>query len=109
MNIAQFAIENRVLTLVLTFVMLGGGLASYQGMSRLEDPEFTIKDALVITPYPGASAIEVEEEVTDTIEIAVQALGQLDELESKSDRGLSSITVSIRNARPLDVRSCTKS
>jgi multidrug efflux pump subunit AcrB len=96
MNIAEFAIENRVLTLVLTFVMLGGGLVSYQGMSRLEDPEFTIKDALVITPYPGASAIEVEEEVTDTIEIAIQALGQLDELESKSDRGLSSITVSIK-------------
>jgi multidrug efflux pump subunit AcrB len=96
MNIAQFAIENRVVTLVLTFVMLGGGLVSYQGMSRLEDPEFTIKDALVITPYPGASATEVEEEVTDTIETAVQALAQLDELESKSDRGLSSITVSIK-------------
>jgi multidrug efflux pump subunit AcrB len=96
MNIAEFAIENRVLTLALTFVMLGGGLVSYQGLSRLEDPEFTIKDALVITPYPGASAMEVEEEVTDEIEIAVQALGQLDELESKSDRGLSSVTVSIK-------------
>jgi multidrug efflux pump subunit AcrB len=96
MNIAEFAIENRVLTLVLTFVMLGGGLVSYQGMSRLEDPEFTIKDALVITPYPGASATEVEEEVTDEIELAAQALGQLDELESKSDRGLSTVTVSIK-------------
>ena len=96
MNLAEFAIRNRTVTLVLTFVLLGGGLASYQGMSRLEDPEFTIKDALVITPYPGASAAEVEEEVSDELELAVQQLGQLDEVESKSDRGLSTLTVSIK-------------
>ena len=58
MNLAELAIRNRTVTLVLTFVLLGGGLASYQSMSRLEDPEFTIKDALVITPYPGASAAD---------------------------------------------------
>jgi multidrug efflux pump subunit AcrB len=96
MNIAQLAIRNRTVTLVLTFVLLGGGLASYQGMSRLEDPEFTIKDALVITPYPGASAAEVEEEVSDALELAVQQLGQLEEVESKSNRGLSTLTVSIK-------------
>ena len=97
MNLAEVAIKNRVVTLVLTAVMLLGGLSSYQGMSRLEDPEFTIKDALVVTPYSGASAAEVEEEVTDRIEIAVQALGQLDEIESKSDRGVSNLTVTIKN------------
>jgi multidrug efflux pump subunit AcrB len=53
---------------------------------------------LVITPYPGASAAEVEEEVTDEMEMAVQQLGQLDEIESKSDRGLSTLTVSIKNS-----------
>ena len=67
--------------------ILGGGLLAFQRMSRLEDPEFTIKDALVFTPYPGATAYEVEEEVTDEIEKAVQQLGQLDEMESWSDRG----------------------
>jgi len=65
MNIAQFFIERRVITLVLTVVMLGAGMSSYQGLSRLEDPEFTIKDALVITSYPGASAAEVEKEVSE--------------------------------------------
>ena len=79
-------------------VLLIGGLQAYQQMSRLEDPEFTIKDALVITPYPGASAAEVEEEVTDELEMAVQKLGQLDKIESKSDRGLSTLTVSIKNS-----------
>ncbi len=97
MNIAHFWLENRVITLVLTTVMLGGGLSAFQGMSRLEDPEFTIKDALVLTPYPGASAAEVEEEVTDEIEEAAQKLGQLKELESRSERGLSTVTVTMKD------------
>ena len=97
MNIAESSIDKKVVTLVLTIVMLVGGLLAFENMSRLEDPEFTIKDALVITPYPGATAAEVEEEVTDTIELAVQQLGQLDEIESKSDRGLSTLTVTIKN------------
>ena len=97
MNIAEFSINNKITTLTLAMVLLIGGLQAYQQMSRLEDPEFTIKDALVITPYPGASAAEVEEEVTDALEMAVQKLGQLDEIESKSDRGLSTLTVTIKN------------
>ena len=97
MNIAQFFIERRVITLVLTVVMLGAGMSSYQGLSRLEDPEFTIKDALVITQYPGASAAEVEEEVSDRLETAVQKMGQLKRVVSKSDRGLSTLTVTIKD------------
>jgi multidrug efflux pump subunit AcrB len=76
--------------------MLVGGLQTFQSLPRLEDPEFTIKDALVITPYPGASATEVEAEVTDELETAVQQMGQLDEVKSKSERGLSTLTVSIK-------------
>jgi multidrug efflux pump subunit AcrB len=97
MDIARFWIDNRVVTLVLTFVVLGGGITAFQGMSRLEDPEFTIKDALVVTPYPGASAYEVEEEVSDLIEESAQKLGQLKELESRSIRGLSTVTVTIQD------------
>ena len=74
MNIAQFFIERRIITLTLTIVMLGAGILAYQGLSRLEDPEFTIKEALIVTPYPGATAAEVEEEVTDRLEKAVQKL-----------------------------------
>ena len=97
MNIAQFFIERRVITLVLTVVMLGAGMMAYQSLSRLEDPEFTIKDALVITQYPGASAAEVEEEVSDRLEKAVQKMGQLKRVVSKSDRGLSTLTVTIKD------------
>jgi multidrug efflux pump subunit AcrB len=98
MKITEFCLENRVTTLFLTAVAIFGGLVSYSGMGRLEDPEFTIKDALVITPYPGASAAEVEEEVTDEIEIAAQQLGQLDEVKSRSARGVSTVTVTIQDS-----------
>lgn len=97
MDIAGWCIRNRTVTLVLTVVALGAGILSYQRLSRLEDPEFTIKDALVITPYPGASAAEVEQEVTDEIELAVQQLGQVREIKSKSDRGASTVTVTIKD------------
>jgi len=97
MNIAKFSIERRVTTLVLTLVMLGVGVLGYDSLSRLEDPEFTIKEALIITSYPGASAAEVEEEVTDRLEKAAQQMGQLKFIESKSDRGLSTITVTIKD------------
>ena len=65
MNIAKFSIERKTVTMVLTAALVLGGAIGYQNMSRLEDPEFTIKDALVITPYAGATAREVEEEVSD--------------------------------------------
>ncbi|EKE72161.1 efflux RND transporter permease subunit [Gallaecimonas xiamenensis] len=102
MNIATWSINNRVVTLVLTLVMLVAGLLVYNKMSRLEDPEFTIKDALVITPYGGASAQEVEQEVTEKLEKAVQQLGELHRVTSKSERGLSTLTVTIKDSYGKD-------
>ena len=102
MDIAGIAIRNKIVTLVLTVVMLAAGISSYQSMSRLEDPEFTIKDALVITPYRGATATEVEQEVTDEIETAVQQLGQLERVTSKSDPGLSTVTVTVKDKYDRD-------
>ena len=97
MNLAEFSIRNRTTVLVLTAVLLFGGALSFNRLSWLEDPEFTIKEALVFTPYPGATAEEVEEEVSDLIEQAAQKLGQVKEVESKSDRGLSTVTVRIKD------------
>ena len=97
MSLADFALRNRTTTLVLTAVLIIGGASAFTNLARLEDPEFTIKEALVITPYPGASPTEVEEEVSDRIERAVQQLGQVREVESKNDRGLSTVTVRIKD------------
>lgn len=97
MNIAEYAIQKKVITLVCTVLVLLGGTVAYFQLSRLEDPEFTIKDALVVTAYPGASAQEVSEEISDKIEKAVQQLGQLKRVESYSARGLSIVTVRIKD------------
>jgi multidrug efflux pump subunit AcrB len=97
MKITEFCLENRTTTIFLTVVAIVGGMIAFNNMGRLEDPEFTIKDALVITPYPGASPEVVELEVSDEIEMAVQELGQLDEVESRSTRGLSTVTVTMKD------------
>jgi multidrug efflux pump subunit AcrB len=78
-------------------LFLAVGLTSYQQLSRLEDPEFTIKQAVIITPYPGASAGEVEQEVTNVLEKAVQEMGQVLRVESRSSRGLSVIDVFMKD------------
>jgi multidrug efflux pump subunit AcrB len=96
-NLAAWALRNRTTTLVLTAVMLIGGVQAYGGLSRLEDPEFTIKDAIVITPYPGATAAEVEQEVSDRVEKAIQQLGQLDWIESTSYWGASHVKAHIKD------------
>jgi multidrug efflux pump subunit AcrB len=87
---------NRVVFVLMALVVIGGFMA-YQRLGRLEDPEFTIKEALIVTPYPGASAEEVAKEVTNPIERAVQRLGQLDRVESESSRGLSIVTARIQD------------
>jgi len=97
MNIAEFAIKKSVITWTLTILLLVVGVQSFRSLPRLEDPEFTIKDALIITPYPGASAAEVEEEVSDVIERAAQQLGQLKRVQSTSTRGMSIVKATIRD------------
>jgi len=97
MNLAEFALRKSVITWVLTALMVVIGWQAFNGLSRLEDPEFTIKDAVVVTPYPGASAAEVEEEVSNTLEKAIQQMGELDRIESTSTRGLSTIKVTIKD------------
>jgi multidrug efflux pump subunit AcrB len=97
MNIAEWSIRNSVITWVLTVLMAVVGVTAFDNLSLLEDPEFTIKEAIILTPYPGASAAEVEEEVTNVIEQAIQELGQLDYVESRSSRGLSQVKAVIKS------------
>jgi multidrug efflux pump subunit AcrB len=98
MNPAEASIRNKTVTLVFTILMVVLGVWSYTNLSRLEDPEFTIKDALIVTTYPGASSREVADEVTDVIERAVQQMGQLDFVTSRSERGRSTVTARIKDS-----------
>ena len=96
MNLGELSVRNdRVLYFCMLLVLLGG-LVAFRQLGRLEDPEFTIKEALIVTPYPGASAEEVAQEVTNPIESACQELGQLERVESESSRGMSVVTAVVR-------------
>jgi multidrug efflux pump subunit AcrB len=97
MNLGEFSVRNKSVIFVSMFFVLLGGFVAYQRLGRLEDPEFTIKEALIITPYPGASPEEVAKEVTNPIESACQQLGQLKRVESESTRGRSVVTAVIQD------------
>ncbi len=97
MNPGVFSVQHNRVVLVAMAMAVVGGIVAYMNLGRLEDPEFTIKQALIITSYPGASAAEVAQEVTNPIEIACQQLGQLDHIESESTRGQSLVSVRIKD------------
>ncbi len=96
-NPASLALQKRTVFFVATLLLIGLGMFSYQHLGRLEDPSFTIKTALVVTPYPGASPAEVEEEVTDRIEEAIQSMGQVKEIHSISEESSSLVYVDIKD------------
>lgn len=95
MSLAKFAIDNNKITYFATLLCFLGGIAAFFSLGQLEDPEFTIKTAVIATAYPGASAEEVELEVTDRIELAIQEMPEIDYLKSFSRPGYSQITVNI--------------
>ncbi|CCE24095.1 efflux RND transporter permease subunit [Methylotuvimicrobium alcaliphilum] len=96
-DIARAAIERPVNTWLIILTCLIGGLWGLSTVGRLEDPAFTIKQALVITPYPGATAEEVELEVTEPLESAIQQLPQIKHITSRSKPGISEIEVEIKD------------
>ncbi|WP_420546691.1 efflux RND transporter permease subunit [Curvivirga sp.] len=96
MGLTEFAIRKKAVSWMVTLLIIGGGILSFLSLGRLEDPEFTIKEAVIVTEYPGASALEVEEEVTLPIEEAIQLLPYVDNIRSISAAGLSQVTVEMK-------------
>ncbi|MEQ3643603.1 MAG: efflux RND transporter permease subunit [Paracoccus sp. (in: a-proteobacteria)] len=95
MNLARKAIDAPLLTWLLILGCLLGGLWGYATVGRLEDPSFTIKQAVVITSYPGASAEQVAREVSEPLESAIQQMASLDTVTSSNKPGSSRIDVEI--------------
>ncbi len=96
MNIAAWCIENNRTSLVILFLLVFLGMSTYLHIPRLEDPEFTVRTALVITPFPGASPQRVEELVTDKLEEHIREISEVDHITSQSMSGLSIIEVNIQ-------------
>jgi len=96
MNIAEYTIKNKVLSVIVILLTVFGGWSAYQNMPRFEDPEFTIRIAQIFTQYPGASPLEVAEEVTEPLERAIQQMQEVDVIESVSSAGVSELKVEIK-------------
>lgn len=96
MGLAEFSIKNRLICFIVIALTLAGGYYSYENIARFEDPEFTIRTAQIVTEYPGATPQEVADEVTETLESAVQQMQEVEEIRSVSSAGRSEISVDIR-------------
>ncbi len=95
MNITEYALNNRALIKFFIAVLVVGGMFAFVSMSKLEDPELKVKQAMVVTVYPGASAHKVELEVTDVLEKSIRSMGEVDNIQSKSMADVSQITVEL--------------
>lgn len=96
MNIAEYSIKNKVISWLFLIILAVGGVSSFNQLGRLEDPAFTIKDAMVIATYPGATSQEVEEELTYPLEKEIRKLPYIDKITSTSSNGMSQIMVSMK-------------
>ncbi|MGY2463886.1 efflux RND transporter permease subunit [Vreelandella sulfidaeris] len=93
----DYFLRHRAASYLMTVVLLAGGALSFLGMGQLEFPEFTIRNALITTQYPGATPEEVEQEVTSTLEESIQEMSSIKRISSVSSDGLSQITVELES------------
>ena len=99
-NLSEWVLTHRTVTGFLMVLVLLGGVFSYFQLRQREDPEFTFRVMVVKTMYPGATALEVEQQVTDRLEKKIQELPNLDFLRSYSKPGESVIFVTPREDTP---------
>jgi len=98
MNIGEYSVRNKVVSWLLVVIFIGGGIAGFESIGKLEDPAFTIKNAKVITPYPGATAQQVQDEVTYHLEEAIQLMGQVKDIKMTVSRpGMSDILIEFKD------------
>lgn len=94
----KYAINNRFVIGFCIFLIVCAGAWSYATLGRLEDPEFTVKTAVVVTLCPGSSTSEIEERVTNVVERAAQQIKGLDHIRSISKPGISFVFVDLKES-----------
>lgn len=101
-DLGRWGLANAKLVYFIIAILALGGLYALYDMSKLEDPEIRVKQALVVVAYPGASAHEVELKVTDPLEKSIRTMDGVDDIESRSMNDLAMITVSLKTTVPQD-------
>jgi multidrug efflux pump subunit AcrB len=103
MKLTEPAFNNKALLYFLLFAIVVSGIWAFAKMSKLEDPEIKVKQAMIITKYPGASAHEVELEVTDILEKEIESMGDIEQVTSRSLANFSELTIRLNAATPDEV------
>ncbi|MDF2572631.1 MAG: acriflavin resistance protein, partial [Sporomusa sp.] len=104
-NLTKWSLEHKQFIYFFIILFFLAGIFSYNKLGRMEDPDFTIKQMVVTVAWPGATARQIEEQVTDKIEKKLQDLPGLDFLKSYSTPGYSVIYVNLKDTVPkADVR-----
>jgi multidrug efflux pump len=96
-NLSEWALKNQVLVLYIMLMVTITGFLAYTKLGQSEDPPFTFKVMLVRTTWPGASAIEVEQQITDKLEKKIQEVPNIDYSSSYSRPGESMIFIVIKD------------
>src|SRR5215831_798227 len=99
-NLSEWAITHQPLVLFMILLLGAAGAYSYFNLGRAEDPSFTIKTMIVNVAWPGATAVEMQTQVTDKIEKKLQDLPYLDRVQSYSQPGISFIQVFLTDRTP---------
>ena len=94
----EYFFRQKVISWMVAIILGVGGIVTFLGLGQLEFPEFTIRNALVITQYPGATPEQVEEEVTLQLEKAIQRIPNVKRISSVNMVGLSQITVELKTS-----------
>ncbi|MGM9832225.1 MAG: efflux RND transporter permease subunit [Candidatus Limisoma sp.] len=101
-DLGKWAFDNKKLVYFLLAVLLVGGLFSAYRMSKLEDPEIKVKMAMVVAIRPGASAHEMEMEVTEALEKNIRTIGEVDNISSWSYNDMAILQVEMKRTVPDD-------
>lgn len=101
-NLSELAIKNRTLVWYFIIVIAIAGVFSYMKLGRMEDPAYTVRQMVVTAAWPGATARQMEEQVTDKIEKKLQDTPNLDYLKSYSRPGQTVIYVYLTDQAPRD-------
>ena len=96
MNIPKYSLENQKIIHFFLAVMLIGGIYSFFKLPKKEDSPFVIKQAVLVTQYPGATPQEVEKLVTEPIEREIQAMSDVFQIKSESYFGMSKISIELQ-------------
>ncbi len=100
MHISELVFRRKTIFYFLLAAICAGGILAFLSISKLEDPEILIMQARVVTLYPGASAHEVELQVTDVLEKELNTLSDINLILSKSENNVSVITVELELSVP---------